>query len=105
MSSDLETALLFQIRAVKLPEPVRQFKPLVDRRYRCDFAFPDHNLLVEVDGGGFVSGRHTRGKGFEADCERRNLLTLAGYRTLHVTGKHIDSGEAIGWLEKALADG
>ncbi len=103
--SDLEEALLFQIKAVRLPEPVRQYKPIVDRRFRVDFYFPVRNLIVEVDGGGFSGGRHTRGKGFESDCERHNELVLAGYRVLRVTGKHIDSGEAVGWIERALDAG
>jgi very-short-patch-repair endonuclease len=103
--SELEQALAFQIKAVGLPEPLRQYRPVVDRMYRADFCWPRSNLIVEVDGGGFVAGRHTRGEGFEKDCERGNELVLAGWKVLHVTGRHIESGQAVAWIERALTDG
>lgn len=100
--SDLEDGLAWWIKAAGLPAPERQYKPITDRRYRVDFAWPDHNLIVEVEGGGFVGGRHTRGAGFRADCERSNELVLAGWRVLRVTGDHIDDGRALTWIERAL---
>lgn len=102
--SDLEMALQFQVKALRLPDPCREYRPALDRRWRVDFAWPDHSLIVEVEGGSFVGGRHTRGAGFEADCEKYNLLTLAGWSVLRVTGKQIESGVAAAWIERALSD-
>jgi len=39
-------------------------------------------LAVEVDGGTWTGGRHTRGAGFEADCEKLNAAVIAGFRVL-----------------------
>ncbi len=102
MSSLLESALLFQIRAVKLPEPERELKFCPQRRFRFDFAWKQESLAVEVDGGHWIRGRHARGSGIDLDCEKGALALLMGWRVLHVTSTHINSGEAIQWIEKLL---
>ena len=99
----LELALLQQIRAAKLPEPERQFRFHPTRRWRADFAWHlGLNVILEVDGGTWSGGRHTRGSGYAADCEKVNEAAILGYAVLRVTGDHIKSGQAIGWLQRAL---
>lgn len=100
--SALEESLLFQIRATQLPEPVREFKFHDTRRWRADFCWPDKRLLVEVEGGHWTGGRHTRGAGYEADAEKYNEAALAGWRVIRCTGTHIKSGEALEWIRRAL---
>lgn len=100
--SALEDALLFQLRALKLPEPVRELAFAKPRRWRFDFAWPDAMLACEVEGGVWSGGRHTRGAGFEADAEKYATALLLGWRVLKVTGKQVASGQAIDWLEQAL---
>ena len=94
--------LAFQVRAMKLPEPVREFQFHPVRKWRFDFAWPDKLLAAEFEGGTFVRGRHTRGKGFEADCEKYNRAVLHGWRVLRFTAKHVKSGEAVRTIEAAL---
>lgn len=67
---------------------VRQFAPFKERRYRCDFYLPDYNVIVEIEGGQWVNGRHQRGAGFIGDIEKYNALTFAGYRVLRLTTDH-----------------
>lgn len=97
--SVLENALLFQIRALKLPEPVREFYFHPTRKWRADFAWPTHGLLVECEGG-LRGGRHTRPKGFEDDAEKYNEAAMLGYTVLRFTRSMIDDGTAIAMLEK-----
>ncbi len=104
MSSLLESALLFQIRAVKLPEPVRELRFCPERRFRFDFAWPEHSFAVECDGGHWVRGRHARGTGIDSDCEKGAIAILMGWRVLHVTSTHINDGRAVQWIEKLLGD-
>jgi very-short-patch-repair endonuclease len=73
------------------------------RNWRFDFAWPDRKLAVELEGAVYAGGRHTRGKGFEADCEKANAAVLAGWRILRFTAAHIDTGYALETLEAALA--
>jgi len=101
--SQLEDALAFQVQAVGLPAPLREVTGLVPgRKFRVDFVWLSHGLVVEVDGGVWGKSRHTSGVGFTRDCEKTNLLTLAGFRILRVTAQHVKSGQAIAWIEQAL---
>ena len=98
----LESSLLFQIRAVGLSEPVCEFKFHPKRKWKFDFAYPDKLLAIEVEGGTWIKGRHTRGQGFENDCEKYNAAVMLGWKVLRYTGKMIESGEAINQIEEAL---
>lgn len=101
--SDLEAELEFQIRAYKLPAPIREHRFNPERRWRFDFAWIQSRVALEVEGGIWIQGRHTRGgKAFIADCDKYNAATLGGWKIFRVTGEHIRSGEAIDLLQKAL---
>ena len=60
------------------------------RRWRFDFAWPSVKIAVEIDGGAYTRGRHTRGKGFEADCEKMNAAALLGWRVLRFTPQMLE---------------
>lgn len=100
---DLETALLWQIRLARLPDPVQQFMAVPGRRYRWDLAWPDRHLLLEIQGGVFTGGKHGRGAGIIKDQEKLNLATIHGYRVLQVSAPHLRSGQALAWVKQALA--
>lgn len=100
--SALEEAMVFQIRALSLPTPVREFKFHPTRKWRLDFAWPGHKVAVECEGGVWTGGRHTRGSGFIEDCRKYAAASLAGWVVFRVAADHIRSGEAIAWLEQAL---
>ncbi len=100
--SELEDRLLWQIKVSGLPEPEREYRFANPRLWRFDFAWPDYRLAVECEGGIWAGGRHTRGAGFERDCEKHNQAILSGWRILRFTRRQIDSGEALRVLEQVL---
>jgi very-short-patch-repair endonuclease len=100
--SELEAALLFQLKAAQVPEPEQQWRFDPQRKFRFDLAWPGHKIGVEVDGATWVAGRHTRGLGFERDCEKLNLAALHGYRVFRFTGTMVNDGRALATLEQAL---
>ena len=118
--SNLEELMLFQIKAVKLPEPIREYRFAAMhsggtrkgvrarlkiaglRDWRFDFCWLERKLAIECDGGTWNGGRHTRGKGYEEDCEKRNAATIQGWRVLNFTSSMIKSGHAISIIEKAF---
>ena len=57
------------------------------RKFRFDFVIlPEENkLAVEIEGGVYIGGRHTRPLGFIKDCEKYNLATELGWRLLRYT--------------------
>ncbi len=117
-----EDTLAWQLRASGIEGWERQavlFKP---RRWAWDFYFPrgftlstDRHLLIDVQGGLFLGemnwgngpggGRHNRGKGMEADMEKWNAATLAGYHVLVVSADHVKDGRALEWIKSALDAG
>jgi very-short-patch-repair endonuclease len=105
--SELEQKLAFQIKAVKLPEPQREFRFCPWRRYRADFAWPAQKLLVECEGGVFSKGKgwHLSVGGYLDDLEKYNLAALLGYRVLRFTAAEIKKGTALNQIERALQGG
>jgi hypothetical protein len=79
------------------------FHPL--RKWRFDFAVFTQSgiqVAIEVEGGAFSGGRHTRGAGFEGDCDKYNEAALADWLVLRVTPKMIKDGRALAWIKQAL---
>ena len=66
--------------------------------WRLDFSWPPRKLAVEVDGGAWTRGRHTRGRGFIEDQRKRNAAIMLGWRVLHYTPDTIDFRQ----IKKAL---
>lgn len=97
--------LPLQIRGVGLPRPVEEFRFHAKRRWRFDLAWPDRKLAVEIEGGTWSHGRHTRGKGFRLDCIKYNEALCLGWRVLRVTTGMVNDGTALAYVERALADG
>lgn len=69
-------------RAAGLPEPLPEFRFHKVRRYRFDYAWPIRRIAVEIEGGVWTQGRHTRGSGFIEDMRKYNLASLLGWRIL-----------------------
>lgn len=68
-----------------LPAPEREYKFFTTRKWRFDFAWIAERIAVEIEGGNFTRGRHTRPIGFEQDCEKYNSAVMAGWRVLRFT--------------------
>jgi very-short-patch-repair endonuclease len=90
--SALEERVLGEVERLGLPLPVREHQYIPERKWRADFAWPDRMLAVEAEGGSWAGGRHTRGAGFAADCEKYSALTCIGWRIVRVTGPMVSSG-------------
>ena len=98
----LEDKLLMQIRNARLPEPERELKFHASRKWRFDFAYPEMMLAIEVEGGVWNQGRHTRPAGFEGDCEKYNEAAIDGWSVLRITGKMINSGLGIKQIKRVF---
>lgn len=70
------------------------------RRWRFDIALLDLELAVEVDGGGWIHGRHHRAAGRANDNEKDAAAQLDGWRVIHVSPEHIANGEALALVER-----
>lgn len=102
--TDLADTLHVQLRAMRLPAGMREYQALAPaRKFRCDLAWPDRKLFVEVDGGELMQGRHNRAGGMASDCEKLCLLTLAGWKCFRFTGQQVKNGFALDILMRYFA--
>ncbi len=83
-----------------LPAYVTEHRFHPTRRWRFDYAWPEIKLAVEVHGGTYTNGRHTRGGGFTVDREKMNEAAIYGWTVLEVTATHVRSGQMRQWLDR-----
>jgi len=87
MSSDLEAAFDTWLKrlAPKVPAPAHEYRFTTMRKWRFDRAWIDQRVAVELEGAVYTNGRHTRGKGYEADCEKYNTAVAHTWRVFRFT--------------------
>ena len=56
-------------------------------------------VMIEVEGGIWSNGRHTRGKGYLGDMEKYNAATMMGFQVLRFSTEQVTSGFAINQIE------
>jgi hypothetical protein len=100
--SDYPAELAWLCQLAGLPRPERELVFAKPRRWRFDLAWPSPMVAVEVDGGGFVQGRHSRGVGMERDAEKFAEAAIRGWTVIRCTPKQVRSGEATAWLERLI---
>ena len=72
------------------------------RRWRFDFAIPAKKIAIEIEGGTWIQGRHSRGSGYESDLTKYNRAAVLGWRILRYTPAMVTAGTAINQLEGML---
>ena len=92
-----------QCRAENIPPAEKELRFDLQRRWRFDRAWPAARVALEIEGGTWNGGRHTRGAGFEADCEKYSAAAIFGWCVIRATTGQVKSGEAIQWVKQALA--
>lgn len=85
-----------------LPVPQPEWRFHAVRRWRLDWAWINEKVALEIDGGAWNQGRHTRGKGFIADQEKSGQALLLGWKVFHCTPDDVQSGAVFALLRKAL---
>jgi len=72
-----------------LPEPKHNYRFSASRKWAFDFAWPSMMVAVEIEGGHWTHGRHTRGQGYHDDCTKYNAALEQGWRVLRYTADHL----------------
>lgn len=97
---DLFTALCRSDLKVECVKELR-FHP--KRMWRFDYAIPEHRIAIEVEGGVWTGGRHTRPKGFLGDIEKYNTATVMGWRLLRTTPEELVSKKTIDMIKTIIS--
>ncbi|MDM1771055.1 DUF559 domain-containing protein [Acinetobacter indicus] len=98
VSSEGEAKLVQHLKALKI-DFVQEFQFHTSRKWRADFHISNTKLLIEVEGGIWSNGRHTRGKGYLGDMEKYNTATMMGYQVLRFSTEQVKSSFAIKQIE------
>ncbi|MDC5019817.1 endonuclease domain-containing protein [Acinetobacter baumannii] len=96
--SEGEMVLATHLRACKIGfEQEYKFHP--KRKWRADFLITGTKILIEVEGGIWSGGRHTRGKGYLGDMEKYNSAAMMGFTVLRFSTEQVKSGMALKQIE------
>ena len=98
--SNAELLLATQLDQAGIPY-VREFVVAPPRKCRADF-YIARDLLVEVDGGAWIGGRHSRGGGVETDCEK-SACRRPRLPSHTRDPAQVDDGRALDWIRAAVA--
>lgn len=100
-SSDLFTVLCRSDLGV---ECVKEYRFHDKRKWRFDYAIPEHKIAIEVEGGVWTGGRHTSPQGFLGDMEKYNTATVMGWRVLRTTPDKLLTNETLAMIRKSMTD-
>lgn len=88
--------------AFGIPPFVREYRFHPTRRWRFDYAWPEHHVALEIDGGSGGYGRHSRPGGMRADHEKLNTATAMGWKVLRVLAGEEQRLATVAFLRQAL---
>ena len=80
----------------------KEYKFHPTRKWRFDYAIPEIKIAIEVEGGIFSNGRHTRGLGYLKDMEKYNEATILGWSLLRYTPQQFNQFKYIEDIEKII---
>lgn len=83
-----EKAFEFMWNALGGPFMRREYV-FCERKWRFDFAYVETKVAVEIEGGVWSGGRHTRGKGYIDDCTKYNRASVLGWTVFRLTPEMI----------------
>ncbi len=83
---------------------VGEFKFHPVRKWRADLCHPEKKVIIEINGGVWIGGRHTSGSGFVKDMEKLNAAAILGYRILQYTPQQFKDGLPLSNLEEMFKE-
>lgn len=86
----------------KLPAPVAEHKFHPTRKWRWDWAWIDHKVALEQQGGVWSGGKHGRGSGIVKDMEKYSNAAALGWRIILVTPSNLAKPDTLTLIRSAL---
>ncbi len=83
-----------------IPPPAEEYRFHPTRMWRFDWVWPEKHLAMEINGGLYKQGRHSRGVGSEGDMEKLAEAMILGWRVLVVSPRQVENGQALDWIER-----
>ena len=89
--SEGENVLATHLRACRISFE-QEYRFHTKRKWRADFWIIGTKILVEVEGGIWSGGRHTRGKGYIGDMEKYNAAARMGFTVFRSSTAQVKPG-------------
>ena len=101
---DYKGEFIGQLDLVGLPIPAAEVTFAPPRRWRFDWAYQDHRIAIEYQGGNYtgVVGGHKTIKGLRNDYEKFTEAALRGWMLILIDSESVRDGRALVWVERAL---
>jgi len=90
------------LNEVNLPIPYAEHKFCTKRKWRFDYYWEEWKLALEVEGGVWINGGHTRGSGFVKNMEKYNTAATMGIRLIRCLPKEVCTWSTILCIDQAL---
>lgn len=90
-----------QLAGLPIPKEEQTFYP--GRDWKVDLMWRAVGLIVEIEGGIWIGGRHVHPPGFIEDMRKYNQMDLLGWDLIRVLPDWIDTGEALALLQDYFA--
>jgi len=101
-ADDIRMKFIQKVKLLLNLEVMPEYKFHPNRQWRIDYAIPSLKVAIEVEGGIWSNGRHTRGSGFIRDMEKYNALSLSGWTLIRVTPKSLFDLKTIENVQKCI---
>lgn len=85
-----------------IPRAQTEFTFHPTRKWRFDYAWPEFRLALEVEGGAWTNGRHTRGSGFVRDLEKYSEAAALGWRIIRVVPDDLFTAKTFSLVRRAM---
>ena len=73
------------VNLLRLPEPVKEYRFHLVRKWRFDAAWPKYKIAVEYEGIVCNKSGHTTLPGYEKDCRKYTKASILGWRIIRIT--------------------
>ena len=85
-----------------VPPAETEFRFAPPRRWRFDYAFPAYKIALEVEGGIFIRGRHSRGAGMLKDMEKYSEAAVLGWCVIRVQPSALFAPSTFELIKRAI---
>lgn len=75
-----------------------------ERMWRFDYAIPSLKIAIEVEGGVWTGGRHTRPQGFIGDMEKYNRATAMGWKVLRFMPERLLAASTLDLIKMSIQE-
>lgn len=79
-----------------------KFHPV--RKWRFDYACVQFKIAIEIEGGVWKRGRHTRALGFIGDMEKYNEAVILGWSLLRFTPQQMNKSESYETIRRLIKE-